>query len=230
VLPLLKMSLSGNFLALIVSSMIGFGLGASVTLTVAAQTAGASAQVPATAPKFLRRFVDVTRTANIDFHLTAGSPEKQYIFESVEGGVAVFDFDNDGWPDIYFVNGTTMEFGNGPRAPVGKLYRNRNDGTFEDVTLHSGISVSGWCFGAAVGDYDNDGFDDLFISCLQGNRLYHNNRNGTFTDVTDRAGVRGAGFSTSAAFGDYDNDGYLDLVVARYVDVDPAHPPAFGKG
>ncbi|MGH9543646.1 MAG: CRTAC1 family protein [Terriglobales bacterium] len=228
----MKILLPGDLLAVLASGIIGFGLGTSMTLGAIAQTAGPSGPLAAVekAPKFLRRFVDVTRTANIDFHLTAGSAEKRYIFESVEGGVAVFDFDNDGWPDIYFVNGTTMELGNGPRAPVGKLYRNRHDGSFEDVTLHSGISVAGWCFGAAVGDYDNDGFDDLFISCLQGNHLYHNNRNGTFTDVTDRAGVRGAGFSTSAAFGDYDNDGYLDLVVARYVDVDPAHPPAFGKG
>jgi hypothetical protein len=216
-------------LAVFVAGMIGFGIGSSMPLGALAQTTGA---VPAVAqpPKPLRRFVDVTRAAKIDFHLTAGSADKQYIFESVEGGVAVFDFDNDGWPDIYFVNGTTMELGSGPQAPIGKLYRNRHDGTFEDVTSHSGISVAGWCFGAAVGDYDNDGFDDLFITCLGGNRLYHNNHNGTFTDVTERAGVRGGGFSTSAAFGDYDNDGYLDLVVARYVDIDPAHPPEFGKG
>jgi len=224
------MSIPGKVTLVLAFGMIGLGFGTK-TWNVAAQTAEGSNPAQVAQPAmFLRSFVDVTRTANIDFHLTAGSAQKQYIFESVEGGVAVFDFDNDGWPDIYFVNGTTMELGNGPHAPVGKLYRNRHDGSFEDVTLHSGIALSGWCFGAAVGDYDNDGFDDLFISCLQGNHFYRNNHNGTFTDVTDRTGVRGAGFSTSAAFGDYDNDGYLDLVVARYVDVDPAHPPEFGKG
>jgi hypothetical protein len=177
-----------------------------------------------------RQFVDVTAEAGINFWLTAGSAAKNYIFESVEGGVAVFDFDNDGWPDIYLVNGTTMEQGDGPGAPTGKLYRNRHDGTFEDVTGRSGLMVRGWCFGAAAGDYDNDGFDDLFITCLGHDHLYHNSGNGSFTDVTDHAAVRGGGFSTSAAFGDYDNDGYLDLVVARYVDVDPAKPPAFGSG
>jgi enediyne biosynthesis protein E4 len=178
---------------------------------------------------FPRQFVDVTRAAGIDFHLTAGSAAKNYIFESLEGGVAVFDFDGDGWPDIYLVNGTTIELGQN-QAPTGKLYRNLHTGTFEDVTARSGIAARGWCFGAAVGDYDNDGLDDLFITCLGRNYLYHNNGSGTFTDVTDQAGVRGGGFSTSAAFGDYDNDGRLDLAVARYVDVDPAHPPAFGSG
>jgi hypothetical protein len=190
----------------------------------------ASAQVPQAKLPFSRRFTDVTRSAGIDFHLTAGSAQKKFIFESVEGGVAVFDFDRDGWQDLFFVNGTTMELGDGDRAPTGKLYRNRHNGTFEDVTATSGITAKGWCFGAAVGDYDNDGFDDLFITCLGRNYLYHNNHNGTFTDVTDRAGVGGGGFSTSAAFGDYDNDGHLDLVVARYVELDPKNPPPFGSG
>jgi hypothetical protein len=188
-----------------------------------------SAAGAAPVPAFSRQFVDVTRAAGIDFHLTAGSAEKNFIFESVEGGVAVFDFDNDGWPDLFFVNGTTMSFGEGNNAPTGKLYRNLN-GSFEDVTARSGITARGWCFGAAVGDYDNDGFDDLFLTCLGRNYLYHNGGKGIFADVTDRTGLRGGGFSTSAAFGDYDGDGRLDLVVARYVEVDPAKPPPFGSG
>ena len=190
----------------------------------------ATGQVHSPGPAVSRRFVDVTGSAGINFHLTAGSPRKNYIFESLEGGVAVFDFDRDGWQDLFFVNGTTMELGSSERAPTGKLFRNRHDGTFEDVTAASGINARGWCFGAAVGDYDNDGFDDLFIACLGRNYLYHNDGKGKFTDVTDRAGVRGGGFSTSAAFGDYDNDGHLDLVVARYVEVDSKAPPTFGSG
>jgi hypothetical protein len=188
------------------------------------------ARAQSSVPSLTRQFVDVTRSSGIDFHLTAGGPEKKYIFESLEGGVAVFDYDRDGWEDIFLVNGTTMQWGDSAQAPLARLYHNRHDGTFEDVTTSSGIAVRGWCFGAAVGDYDNDGFDDLFITCLGRNYLYRNLGNGKFMDVTDRTGVRGGGFSTSAAFGDYDNDGRLDLVVARYVDVDPKAPPAFGSG
>ncbi len=179
--------------------------------------------------KFPREFVDVTHSAGIDFYLTAGSTKKNYIFESLEGGVAVFDFDNDGWPDLYFVNGTTMELGR-EHAPAGKLYRNLHNGKFQDVTSHSGISARGWCFGAAVGDYDNDGLDDLLITCLGRNYLYRNTGNGKFVDVTVAAGVLGGGWSTSASFGDYDNDGKLDLIVARYVEIDPENPPPFGSG
>lgn len=176
-------------------------------------------------------FDDVTRTAGIDFHLTCGSQEKRYIMESMCGGVAVFDFDNDGWMDIYFVNGSTLEDMRAGKCHPGKLYRNNHDGTFTDVTAKAGLSRCGWGFGVAVGDADNDGWEDLFITYLDGAALYHNNHDGTFTDVTAKAGVGDSGhWGTSAAFGDYDNDGKLDLYVANYVDLDLDRLPEFGQG
>ena len=176
-------------------------------------------------------FSDVTRSSGIDFHLTCGGAEKQFIMESMCGGVAVFDFDNDGWMDIYFVNGSTLEDMRTGKCHLGKLYRNNHDGTFTDVTAKSGLTHCGWGFGVAVGDYDNDGAEDLYVTYLDGGVLYHNNGDGTFTDVTQRAGVGNAGhWGTSAAFGDYDGDGKLDLYVANYVELDLNHLPEFGSG
>jgi hypothetical protein len=175
-------------------------------------------------------FVDVTQAAGIDFHLTCGGPEKAYIMESMCGGVAVFDFDNDGWMDIFLVNGSTLEDLKAGKCHPGKLYRNNHDGTFTDVTAKSGINHCGWGFGVAVGDYDNDGNEDLYITYLDGALLYHNNGDGTFTDGTTKAGVGNAGrWGTSAAFGDYDNDGYLDLYVTNYVELDLNHLPGLGE-
>jgi hypothetical protein len=176
-------------------------------------------------------FTDVAQAAGIDFHLTCGGPEKRYIMESVCGGVAVFDYDNDGWMDIFLVDGSTLEDREKGKCHTGKLYHNNHDGTFTDVTVKSGLTHCGWGFGVAAGDYDNDGWDDLYITYLDGAVLYHNNGDGTFTDVTAKAGVGNPGrWGTSAAFGDYDNDGYLDLYVANYVDLDLQHLPEFGKG
>ena len=176
-------------------------------------------------------FADVTQTAGIDFHLTCGGPEKRYIMESMCGGIAVFDYDNDGWMDIFLVNGSTLEDLKAGKCHPSKLYRNNRDGTFKDVTAKSGIDHCGWGFGVAVGDYDNDGYEDLYITYLDGAVLYHNNGDGTFTDVTAKAGVGNAGhWGTSAAFGDYDKDGYLDLYVANYVDLDLNHLPELGQG
>jgi len=176
-------------------------------------------------------FADVTRAAGIDFHLTCGSLDKRYIMESMCGGVAVFDYDNDGWMDIYLVNGSTLEDLQAGKCHPGKLYRNNHDGTFSDTTVKSGLNHCGWGFGVAVGDYDNDGWEDLYVTYLDGAVLYHNNHDGTFADVTARAGAGNPGrWGTSAAFGDYDNDGNLDLYVANYVDLDLAHLPEFGKG
>jgi len=176
-------------------------------------------------------FADITRAAGIEFHLTCGGPEKLYILESICGGVAVFDYDADGWMDIFLVNGSTLEDLKAGKCHPGKLYHNNHDGTFTDVTAKSGINHCGWGFGVAVGDYDNDGKEDLYITYLDGAVLYHNNGDGTFIDVTAKAGVGNAGhWGTSAAFGDYDNDGYLDLYVANYVDLDLNHLPEFGQG
>ena len=176
-------------------------------------------------------FADVARAAGIDFHLTCGSPSKRFIMETMCGGVAVFDYDNDGWMDIYLVNGSTLDAMKGGKCHTGKLYRNNHNGTFTDVTAKSGLDHCGWGFGVAAGDYDNDGWEDLYVTYLDGGILYHNNGNGTFTDVTAKAGVGNQGhWGTSAAFGDYDNDGKLDLYVANYVDLDLEHLPQFGDG
>jgi enediyne biosynthesis protein E4 len=176
-------------------------------------------------------FSDVTRASGIDFHLTCGGPEKRYIMESMCGGVAVLDYDNDGWMDIFLVNGSTLEDMRAGKCHPSKLYRNNRDGTFTDVSAKTGITHCGWGFGVAVGDYDNDGWEDLYITYLDGAVLYHNNGDGSFTDVTSKAGVGNTGrWGTSVAFGDYDNDGYLDLYVANYVDLDLNHLPEFGQG
>ncbi len=175
-------------------------------------------------------FVDATRSAGIDFHLTCGGREKLYIMEAMCGGVAVIDFDNDGWPDVFLVNGSTLEDLGPGKSPASKLYRNNHDGTFTDASEKAGLAHRGWCFGAAVGDYDNDGWDDLYLTCLTASFLFKNNGDGTFRDVTAQAGVGNPGrWGTSAAFGDYDRDGYLDLYVANYVDLDLNNLPKFGS-
>jgi len=196
-----------------------------------AQTAGGRPRQKETKPATVATFADITSAAGIDFHLTCGSPDKQYIMDSMCGGVAAFDYDNDGWMDILLVNGSTLEDVQSGKCHSSKLYRNNHDGTFADVTAKAGLAHCGWGFGAAVGDYDNDGWEDLYITYLDGGVLYRNNDNGTFTDVTQKAGVANEGrWGTSAAFGDYDNDGYLDLYVVNYVDLDLKHLPRFGEG
>ena len=176
-------------------------------------------------------FVDVTRAAGIDFHLNCGSREKLYIVETQCGGAAAFDYDNDGWMDILLVDGSSIEDYRAGKCHPPRLYHNNHDGTFTDVSAKSGLNFCGWGYGVAIGDYDNDGWEDVYITGFHGSALYHNNHDGTFTDVTAKAGVANAGeWGTSAAFGDYDNDGYLDLVVADYVDVDMNNLPPFGVG
>jgi hypothetical protein len=175
------------------------------------------------------QLTDVTAKAGITFRHVA-SPDKKYIVESVSGGVALFDYDNDGLLDIFFVNSLTVDLVKSGGKTRSALYRNNGDGTFADVTDKTGVGDIGWGMGAAVGDYDNDGFDDLYVTCLGPNHLLKNNGDGTFKDVTAKAGVGDPRWSTGAAFVDYDNDGRLDLFVANYVDFDIAHLPEFGKG
>lgn len=173
-------------------------------------------------------FTDVTQQAGISFKHVA-SPEKKYLVESMSGGVAFFDYDNDGFLDIYLVNSLTVELAKAGAKTRSALYHNNGDGTFTDVTDKSGLGDVGWGMGVAVGDYNNDGFDDVYVTCLGPNHLFKNNGNGTFTDVTSTAGVGDPRWSTGAAFVDYDNDGKLDLFVANYVNYDLNHLPEFGK-
>jgi hypothetical protein len=169
------------------------------------------------------QFVEVSAKAGIRFSLTSGGPEKRYIIEAKGGGgIAWFDYDNDSYPDLFLVNGSAFEHWKRGDSPRSRLYDNNGDGTFTDVSVASGLDLTGWGMGVCVGDFDNDGYDDLYLTYYGGNVLYRNNGNGTFSDVTDRAGVRGHGWGMGCAFGDYDNDGFLDLYVANYVDVDIA--------
>jgi len=171
-------------------------------------------------------FTDITQASGITFKHTY-SPEKKYILESMSGGVALFDYNNDGWLDIYFVNAPTVAETTGARS---ELWRNNGDGTFTDATNKAGVGFPGWGMGVCAGDYDNDGWEDLYVTCFGANRLYRNNGNGTFTDVAAKAGVADPRWSTGAAFGDYNNDGRLDLFVANYVDLKRDALPEFGKG
>ena len=163
------------------------------------------------------KFRDVTAQAGIRFVHNNGAFGKKYLPETMGPGCAFIDFDNDGWPDILLMNGEDWP-GHRRVASTPKLYRNNHDGTFSDVTRKAGLAVPMFGLGVAVGDYDNDGYDDLFLSALGQSHLFHNNGNGTFTEVTKAAGLWGPNeFSTGAAWVDYDRDGKLDLVVANYV-------------
>ena len=195
---------------------------------VAAAVAAYLAIVPTRASENVT-FTDVTAQSGITFTHTS-SPEKKYILESMSGGVALLDFDKDGWIDVYFVNSPTVATAGNPRSARSELWRNRGDGTFENVTDKAGVGYPGWGMGAVAADFDNDGWDDLYVTCYGPNRLYHNNGDGTFTDVTAKAGVGDPRWSTGAAFADYDGDGWLDLFVANYADVQLDALPEFGKG
>jgi hypothetical protein len=190
------------------------GMAHSVATAAAAETRG--------------RFEDVTQKLGIHFRQQASPTSRKYLLETMGSGVALFDYDNDGRLDIFFANGAhitdPMPVDGVPRKDDPKfwnrLYHQKSDGSFEDVTEKAGLIGAGYSTGVAVGDFDNDGYDDLFVAGYGRSTLYHNNGNGTFTDVTEAAGVAGSGWATSAAWVDYDNDGRLDLVVARYMDWD----------
>lgn len=180
------------------------------------------------------QLVDDTAKAGISFTHTS-DPSKKYIVESMSGGVILIDYNRDGWPDIYFTNAPTVaEAVADPKTlggakSLGALYHNNHDGTFTDVTARSGLDKPCFAMGGAVGDYNNDGWPDIYLTCLGGNILYRNNGDGTFTDVTAKAGVADGRWSTGASFGDYDGDGFLDLMVTNYVDFRLNDMPGFGS-
>jgi enediyne biosynthesis protein E4 len=171
------------------------------------------------------KFTDITESVGVHFEHIAPHTSKKYLIETMGSGVALFDYDNDGRLDLFVINGAEIHdpspAGTIPRKTGpqywNRLYHQKPDGTFEDVTAKAGLQGVGYGMGVAVGDYDNDGYEDLFVTAYGGNRLYHNNGDGTFTDVTEQAGVAGGGWSTSAAWVDLDADGFLDLVVLRYM-------------
>jgi enediyne biosynthesis protein E4 len=188
--------------------------GAAFVLAAAAVLAGGSGSGPAASSVAFR---DVTQQSGIRFVHNNGAFGKKFLPETLGPGAAFIDYDNDGWPDIFLVNGMDWP-GHIQKHTTPKLYHNNHDGTFTDVTHKAGLDVEMYGMGVAVGDYDNDGFDDLFVTALGQSRLFHNNENGTFTDVTQKAGLSGPReLSTSAAWVDFDKDGRLDLVVGNYV-------------
>ncbi len=218
-----------------------YGGSATTSQQGGSATAGVFAPVldsekrPITAGGFVKEgpviFRDVTEKAGLSvWHHKMGTPEKPFILETIGSGVALLDYDNDGWLDIYLVNGSTYEALDGKaEAPHAALFHNNHDGTFTNVAVQAGVTNDRWGFGVAVGDYDNDGWPDLYVSNFGKNRLYHNNHDGTFTDIAEKAGVTLGNWSTGASFGDYDGDGKLDLFVPGYVHYDISHPPISGS-
>jgi hypothetical protein len=178
-------------------------------------------------------FTDVTSRAGLTraLNISGSATNKQFLLEEMGCGVALFDYDNDGWLDIFLVNGTTLDAAPRVRQPTSYLFRNNRDGTFTDVTEKARLTASGWGQGCCVGDYDNDGFDDLFVTYCGRNVLYHNNGDGTFTDVSEKVGVAGSEsrWGAGCCFLDYDRDGHLDLFVANYVNFDAAQAPKPGQ-
>ncbi len=221
------MSLRADFFV----SVLACILFASFVELSAAQTKTPQTETKSPAPAATAAhdiFADVTAASGIHFEYQASHTPKKYLLETMGAGVALFDYDNDGRLDIFVVNGApladptpkgTIPQKSGPKY-WNRLYHQRADGTFEDVTEKAGLIGTGYGMGVAVGDYDNDGFEDLYVTAYGGNKLYHNNGDGTFTDVTEKAGVGGSGWSTSAAWVDLDGDGLLDLVVLRYLQWD----------
>ena len=199
-------------------------------LTASARYVAAQVQAvpPVSTSNSVEAFVDATQRLGVNFQYQPSHNSKKYLLETMGAGVALFDYDNDGRLDMYLVNGASLSDPT-PKGTVpqktdsrywNRLYHQKPDGTFEDVTEKAGLEGTGYGMGVAVGDFDNDGFEDIYVAAYGGNKLYHNNRNGTFTDVTQKAGVAGGGWSTSAAWVDLDGDGFLDLVVLRYLDWD----------
>lgn len=219
------------------SVLPGYALFAGMPATVAAQKPRSSAsrrdvKTAEITPGF--SFTDVAAAAGLSgaVNVFGGLSRKRYILEEIGCGVALFDYDNDGWLDVFMVNGTRFEGLSSEHSPSNYLFRNNRDGTFTDVTAKAGLIRTGWGQGCCIGDYDNDGYDDLVVTYWGGIVLYHNNGDGTFTDVTEKAGLVQKGpkrWNTGCCFVDYDRDGYLDLFVANYVTFDPEKAPEPGS-
>src|SRR5216683_22711 len=219
---------SCNRLALFVA-LFGWLVPSSVLQTKPASVVGqAASDQPAASSKGTAKFIEVASALGMNSEYVASHTSRKYLIETMGSGVALFDYDNDGRLDIFVVNGAPLSDptpkGTIPQKTEAKywnrLYHQERDGTFEDVTEKAGLQGVGYGMGVAVGDYDNDGYEDLYVTAYGGNRLYHNNGDGTFRDVTEKAGVGGSGWSTSAAWVDLDGDGLLDLVVLRYLQWD----------
>ena len=196
---------------------------------VQSQSQPAATTAKEAVPTAYPQLVDITASTGIKFeHLS--SPEQRYIVESMSGGVALIDYDRDGYPDIYFTNAQSVESAMAAKKSRSALYHNNHDGTFTDVTDKAGVGYPCWAMGAAVGDYNNDGWPDLLVTCFGGVVLYRNNGDGTFTDVTKQAGLDvDTGWAMGASFGDYDGDGWADLFVSDYVDFHLDDLPKFGS-
>ncbi len=220
----------GGLLRMTIWKCLGYGLAIGL---LSAGAVGAQQPYPPTAehtgPAW---FVDEALKAGITVrNVNGGVESKHYIIESTGSGVAILDYDRDGWQDIFLVNGTTLPGVAAGEAATSHLFHNNHDGTFTDVTEKAGLRSAGWGQGVCVGDYDNDGFDDLYVTGYGKNRLFHNEGNGAFREIAERAGVAGTGkeWGTGCAFVDYDRDGKLDIAVANYVHFDLAKTPAPGQ-
>ncbi len=201
---------------------------AATALLFALTAPAASAQSDACQNRQIPQLTDVYSKSGINFVHTS-APEKKYIVESMSGGVLLIDYDRDGWLDIYLTNAATVDMVLADKKSKSLLYKNNGNGTFTDVTDRAGVGWPGFAMGGAVADYNNDGWPDMYVTCLGENVLYRNNGNGTFSDVTKESGVSDKRWSAGAAFGDYDGDGFLDLFVANYVDFSFNDMPKFGS-
>ncbi len=197
--------------------------------TVPASAPPAARDANASDDTHLPQLVDITSSTGIHFqHLS--SPEQKFIMESMSGGVAFIDYDRDGWPDIYFTNAQSVAMAQSGKKARSALFHNNRDGTFTDVTDKAGVGYPCWANGVSVGDYNNDGWPDLLVTCFEGVVLYRNNGDGTFTDVTKQTGLASdKGWAMGSTFGDYDGDGWADLFVSHYVDISLDNLPVFGS-
>jgi len=210
-------------------------MGGGIASGVAAAPQYDNQNRPITAGGFVDKgpvlFSDITKQAGLSgWRHKMGVPEKNFIVETNGSGVCLIDYNNDGWLDIYLVNGSTFDALDGKETPPhAALFRNNHDGTFTDVSAQAGVANDRWGYGCSVADYDNDGWPDIFVGNYGKNRLYHNNHDGTFSDVAEKAGVQLGNWSSGSAWGDYDGDGLLDLYVSGYVHFDRNNPPISGS-